>query len=82
MARDGVGVMVLGLDFETGRMASNRGWSRSGGHEQNLWMIRPGVQTSHDDTILVFAAPSVCILAIWVSLQYRSRSTGLNDRGI
>jgi len=39
-------------------------------------------RTLHDDAILVFATLSVRILAVWVSSQNGSRSTGLNDRSV
>ena len=78
----GVGDHGGGPRCETGRMKSNQGWSRSGDHEQNLSLIRPDIQTSHDDTILLSTAPSVRILTIRAPLQHRPRSTGLNDRGI
>jgi hypothetical protein len=41
-----------------------------------------GSSTSHNNTILVFAALPIRILAIRVSSQNRSRSTRLNDRGV
>lgn len=64
----GKGVMVSAAD-ETGRALSNRGWAGGGGgHERNPYLIRPDLQTSHDDTILVFTAPFVRVLCIWASL--------------
>lgn len=70
--RYGVDDISAGPRFETGRTV------RQSRTKQSQW----SVQALHDDTFLVFAASTVRVLAIWVPLQYRSRSTGLNDRGI